>query len=183
MSSVLLRDLYRSAYGVDVGLYSYGCFDSTRFPAKTVVGRYCSVAPTARRFNGNHGIEYLSLHPYLYNAKLGLVGKECIKRTHCEIEDDVWLGHNSILLPSVTVVGRGAVIAAGAVVTKNVPKYAVVAGNPAKIVKYRFPEDVIEQIERTNWWLLDREEIAEMILNKRELMYSPKEYFLGVGES
>lgn len=170
---VLLRRYFHNLYGIEVGLYSYGCFDPKRVPRNTIVGRYCSFAPTAQIFNANHGLSFLSMHPYLYNTGLGMVPCETISRTRCTIEDDVWLGHNSVILPGVNTVGRGAVVAAGAVVTKNVPRYAVVAGNPARIIKYRFNSDVIERIEAMGWWRLDKDELKKIVVNDPDLAYSP----------
>lgn len=177
LESEALRKYFVSKYEIEVGLYSYGCFDPKRIPRGTKVGRYCSFAPTSYIFNGNHGLDFISTNPYLYNTKLGLVEVEAIQRTRCTVEDDVWLGHNSIILPSVRVVGRGAIVAAGAVVTKDVPKYSVVAGNPARVIKYRFSEEVIHQIENTRWWELSKEGLSSLIRNQREMIYQPGIYF------
>jgi virginiamycin A acetyltransferase len=175
--SVELRRFFIDRYGISIGLYSYGCFDPTRIPKNTQIGRYCSFAPTAYVFNGNHGLSFLSLHPYLYNPALAVVERETIERSICVFEDDVWVGHNAIVLPSVHRVGRGAVIAAGAVVTRDVPPYAVVAGNPATVKRYRFEPNVISQIEMTRWWTLGREELARWVKQKPELVYGPQRYF------
>ena len=78
MTSPLLRRLFSDAHNVTVGLYSYGCFDPVRIAAGTVIGRYCSFAPTSYRFNGNHPIDFLTQHPYLYNPRLGMVSREAI---------------------------------------------------------------------------------------------------------
>lgn len=171
--SARLRSYFSREYGVEVGMYSYGCFDPTRIPRGTKVGRYCSFSSTSIVFNGNHGVDFLSTHPYLYNVNLGMVSNESIVRTACEIEDDVWLGHGSVILPSVKVVGRGAIIAAGAVVTKDVPRYAVVAGNPAKVVKYRFNEELIKEIEKLQWWCWNKEKFLEVLRKDPELFYAP----------
>lgn len=74
------------------------------------------------------------------------------------IEHDVWIGDNSILLPGITV-GTGAVIGAGAIVTKDVPPYAIVAGNPAKILRKRFSDEKIQELLATKWWEWDDEKI------------------------
>ncbi len=175
LESVPLRRYFSENFGITVGLYSYGCFDTRRIPANTTIGRYCSFAPTAQIFNGNHGISFISTHPYLYNIKLGMVATETITRTACTVEDDVWLGHNCIILPSVKVVGRGSVVAAGAVVTKDVPRYAVVAGNPAKVIKYRFPPEVIDRLEEMRWWLNSKEDLMKLAIEDPELAYRTAE--------
>ncbi|NTW87902.1 MAG: CatB-related O-acetyltransferase [Desulfobulbaceae bacterium] len=177
MTSLVLRKARAILFDVEIGLYSYGCFDPERIASGTTIGRYCSFAPMSYRFNGNHGIDFLSLHPYLYNPRLGMVDKETIVRTRCTIEDDVWVGHAAIILPSVAKIGRGAVIAAGSVVTKDVPPYAICAGNPAKVIRYRFDGKTIAQIEKTQWWLMSKEELSDLIRLNPELVYRPANAF------
>jgi tetrahydrodipicolinate N-succinyltransferase len=82
---------------------------------------------------------------------------------------DVWIGANVIILPGVNI-GDGAVLAAGAVVTRSVAPYAIVGGVPAKIIKYRFAKQEIEQLEEIEWWNWSMEEIEENI----ELFYQPQ---------
>jgi virginiamycin A acetyltransferase len=172
-----LREFYRERYAIDVGMYSYGCFDSSRIARGTTIGRYCSFAKNTHILNGNHGLEFLSLHPYLFNVSLGCVETETIKRTQCSVEDDVWVGHCATILPSVSHVGRGAVIGAGAVVTRDIPRYAVVVGNPGRIIRYRFSDEIIEQIETTKWWEMNREELVALIRSNPTMVYHPNEYF------
>lgn len=172
-----LRQVFLEKYQIDIGMYSYGCFDQNRIPRGTIIGRYCSFARTAIIFNGNHGLDFLTTHPFVYNTNLGLVNKETIKRNCCVVSDDVWVGHNAIILPRVGEIGRGAVIAAGAVVTKDVPAYAIMAGNPAKLIKYRFSPKLIEKIESTEWWKKEERELKELMKSKPELIYSPADYF------
>ncbi len=171
--SQLLRKLFNDLYNIEVGLYSYGCFDPRRIGRYTKVGRYCSFSGTAYRFNGNHAKDFLMLHPYVYNIKFGLVCNEMINRKKCTIEDDVWIGHNAIILPGVESIGRGSIIGAGTVVTKNVPRYAIVVGNPARVSGYRFNEDLIEKIEATRWWEMDKQELASMIKKNPDAIYHP----------
>jgi acetyltransferase-like isoleucine patch superfamily enzyme len=172
-----LRRLFSERYKIDVGMYSYGCFDESRIARGVTIGRYCSFANTAHIFSGNHGIDFLSLHPYLYNVQLGCVESETIKRTRCVVEDDVWVGHAAIVLPQVELVGRGSVIGAGAVVTRNVPRYAIVAGNPARIVRFRFSEAVIDRIEATEWWKLPLSGLKALIKDHPDMVFCPERYF------
>ena len=76
------------------------------------------------------------------------------------IGNDVWIGKRAIIKAGVKI-GDGAVVGAGAVVTKDVPPYAIVAGVPAKIIKYRFDEDTIAQLLKTKWWNLSDEELEK----------------------
>ncbi|MBY7667594.1 MULTISPECIES: CatB-related O-acetyltransferase [Vibrio] len=164
--SSILRRLFFNITGTEVGLYSYGCFDLVRIPPNTRIGRYCSFSRSCVFLNANHPLEEVSLHPYFYNAALGYVQKDRVKRTHFDVEDDVWIGHNATILASCSKIGRGAVIAAGAVVTKDVPPYAVVAGVPAKILKYRFDANKQAKIEASEWWLKDKYSNIKKFLGK-----------------
>lgn len=78
------------------------------------------------------------------------------------IKNDVWIGLNSTILEGVTI-GNGAIIGACSVVAKDVPDYAVVVGNPAKIIRYRFSKDQIHKLINLRWWELDREEIEDVM--------------------
>lgn len=78
------------------------------------------------------------------------------------IGNDVWIGAKSTIMDGVQI-GNGAIVAAGSVVTKNVPPYAVVGGAPAKVIKYRFPQEVIDRLEEIQWWNLSDEKITEVI--------------------
>ena len=175
-TSLPLREKFRRQ-GVEIGLYSYGCFDIARFPAGVSVGRYASFAPTSRAFLRNHGLSFLALTPYFYNRHMGMVAEDTIKPVTLTFSDDVWVGHNAILLPGVGTVGRGAVIAAGAVVTKPVPAYAVVAGNPARVVKMRFDEATIARIEETRWWEANPAQLKAMLAKEPDLVFDPAAHF------
>ncbi len=159
--SKTLRAIYAKYHQIDVGLYSYGCFNLNNINAYTKVGRYCSFASGVCVFNANHPLEHMSLHPFFYNPKMGIVEKEMIHRRWLTIGHDVWFGRNSIITPAVKEIGNGAVIAAGAVVTKDVPAYSIVGGNPATILRYRFTESLIEKIESTKWWTKDIDELEK----------------------
>lgn len=172
-----LRDFFRKKHAIEVGLYSYGCFDPVRIARGTIIGRYCSFSDSCRILNGNHGVEFISLHPYLYNVGLGCVESETIIRTSCVVGDDVWVGHAATILPSVSSIGRGAAIGAGAVVTKDVPPYAIVAGNPARLIRFRFSPSVIDQIECTQWWNMSALELKHLIATNPEIVFKPEQYF------
>ena len=68
------------------------------------------------------------------------------------IGNDVWLGHHAIILPGASKIGDGAVIGAGAVVNRDVPPYAVIVGNPGRVVKFRFPEETRKELQESRWW-------------------------------
>lgn len=175
-TSLALRQKYR-AMGVEIGLYSYGCFDVSRVPAGVTIGRYCSFAPTAQIFLRDHGIDYIGLTAYLYNPVLGVVERNTIPLGSLTIGDDAWLGHNCTILSGVGEIGRGAVVAAGAVVTRPVPPYAIVAGNPARVIRMRFDEATIQAIEATRWWERDLDGLRQLVAENPDLVFAPASYF------
>jgi acetyltransferase-like isoleucine patch superfamily enzyme len=149
---------------VEIGLYTHGgCFNPGNFDRYTKVGSFCSIAKTAYVMNRNHPMDFKSSHAFFFNPELGLVAEDRIAYTPLVIGHDVWLGHNAIIMPNVTEIGNGAVVAAGAVVSKNVPPYAVVVGNPARVVRYRFSEESIDALMDSHWWELDIEDIVPII--------------------
>jgi acetyltransferase-like isoleucine patch superfamily enzyme len=163
MHSLTLRRIFKDYHNIDIGLYSYGCFNYGDIPSGTVIGRYCSIAKGVVIFNANHPLERLSLHPFFYNPRLDIVSEETIERNALTIGHGVWIGRNALILPKVSRVGNGAVVGAGSVVTKDVPAYAVVGGNPARVLRYRFPEEIQQKIEMSKWWECSIEELRTRI--------------------
>jgi virginiamycin A acetyltransferase len=162
MLSPTLRRIYLDYHDIEIGTYSYGgCFNPVRIGAHTKIGRYCSFAGNVWRFNANHPLKFKSMHPYFYSPAFGYVREELITRSELVIGNDVWVGQNAIILHSVKRIGDGAVIGAGAVVTKDVPDFAIVVGNPAKIVKYRFSEELRRKIKASRWWDKSIEELQK----------------------
>lgn len=164
MHSITLRRVFREYYGVDVGLYTHGgCFEVGNFYPFTSIGRYCSIAKTAIGINRNHPVDFKSTHALFCISSLGLCREDLVEYVPLKIGNDVWIGQRAIILPSVTDIGNGAVIAAGAVVGKNVPAYAVVAGNPARVVRYRFSQRLIDELVASRWWDKPIEELKNTI--------------------
>lgn len=159
MYSLVLREIFKKYHQIDIGLYSYGLFSVDLSPG-TVVGRYTSVASGLVVIHGSHPIKRKSSHPFFFNPDVGFVNERLnVRRSKLVIGYDVYIGLNVTILHSVTQIGNGAVIAAGSVVVKDVPPYAVVGGNPAKIIKYRFTAEVIENIQASKWWEKNIEEL------------------------
>lgn len=162
MRSITLRRIMAEFHGVSVGLYSDGaCFVPFALDPGTTVGRYCSIAYSAASFGANHPMNAKSTHAVFYNPALGEVDEDLLARTELTIGHDVWMGHNSIVLNTVSSIGHGAVIGAGSVVHKDVPPYAVVVGHPARVVRYRFSDDVIAALLEERWWDKPLEQLRE----------------------
>lgn len=161
--SKTIRKIYSKTYNVNVGIGSYGCFNINQFPEGTTIGNYCSIAPRVYFLYSNHPMDGISTHPIFYNKLLGYVPNDRIERVKLTVENDVWIGANVIITRGCTKIGTGSVIGAGSIVTHDVPPYAVVAGNPAKIIRYRFNEEQIKRIEKTKWYNLKPKELSNYI--------------------
>lgn len=96
---------------------------------------------------------------YFNNRAFSGLDVKDVERHTLEIGHDVWIGHGATIVSSCHHIGNGAVVAAGTVVTKDVPPYAIAGGVPAKILRYRFDEDVQVKLEASKWWELTPEEL------------------------
>lgn len=161
--SKTLRKIYSEYHGIDIGMYTYYAFHCL-LPPGTKIGRYSSC--DLHIYNGSHPITQKSSHPLSLNQDLGYVDKLPIqKRTKLIVGNDVYTGFNVTIMPNVTNIGDGAVIAFGSVVVEDVPPYAVIGGNPAKLIKYRFKPETIQRIIDSRWWDKNIEDIKK---NKEE---------------
>lgn len=127
------------------------------------IGKYCSIGNKVERVKGTHpSAKYVSTHPAFYALNhpcgVGYVYEDKFEeykyandKYSVVIENDVWIGHGAKIMDGVTI-GNGAIIAAGAIVTKNVPEYAIVGGVPAKLIRYRFSDEQIEKLRSIKWW-------------------------------
>ena len=125
--------------------------------SNVVIGKFCSIAQNCQIGLGNHpSKEFVSTHPIFFSIKCQaqstFVSKNFFKETKdIVIGNDVWIGANVIIMDGVNI-GNGAILAAGSVVTKDVPSYAIYAGVPAKILRYRFSNTEIDFLENFQWW-------------------------------
>jgi len=151
--SATLRRLLARYHGVRIGAYSYGpCLTPGLFPAGVTIGRYVSIGHGVRVFLRNHPMDRPSMHPFFFNSRLGYIAQDTVPMSRLWIGHDAWIGENAIITPSCHRIGIGAVIGAGAVVTRDVPDFAVVAGNPAALIRYRFSANTVEHLRRMRLW-------------------------------
>jgi acetyltransferase-like isoleucine patch superfamily enzyme len=142
------------------------------------IGSFCSLSWGVTVGGGEHPLNRWTSHDILYNKRYGTetsseIGDERY-REPVEIQNDVWIGANSVILRGVQI-GNGAVVGAGSVVTKNVPDYAIVVGNPAKVVRYRFKDSDIQRLLDSKWWNLDPSILRD---NMKSLVTADLETFL-----
>jgi acetyltransferase-like isoleucine patch superfamily enzyme len=132
------------------------------------IGRYCSIAPGLSAGDGTHPTDWLSTSPFQYagaSARLWLKEPTQFpsfspaKSTASYISNDVWIGAGVTILPGIRI-GDGAIVAAGAVVTRDVLPYEVVGGVPAKRLRFRFAEEQIQQLLALRWWQYDADDLA-----------------------
>lgn len=149
-----------------LGAFSYavsGFYHATR------IGRYCSFGEEVQIGRHPHPMHWISTSPFFYEDYKQILNIELpanitlipggdfnrsslhVETKHTYIGNDVWIGHGAFILPSVKI-GNGAVVAAMSVVTKDVPAYSVVAGSPAKIIRYRFLPEQVMALEASAWW-------------------------------
>lgn len=158
--SPTLRRIFRRYHGVDIGAYTHGgCFVPHAFGRNTTIGRYTSIARTAFAATLDHPTQFKGMHGFFFNSNFGYTD-HAREYSPLAIGNDVWLGHNAVISSGVNVIGHGAVVGAGAVVFKDVPPYAVVVGNPGRVVRYRFSPDTIERLLAEAWWDRDIEDLA-----------------------
>lgn len=129
-----------------------------------IIGKFCSIASGVTIGLGQHPTSYVSSHPAFYSSVQPVAKTFCNKDSfspfrQTDIGHDVWIGQNAMVTDGVKI-GTGAIVAAGAVVTKNVPEYAMVGGVPANIIRYRFDENIRRELLETKWWEWPEEQLG-----------------------
>ena len=141
---------------LSVGRWTYwlpSAFFVTWTPDDAIeIGAFCSIAAGVRVLaGGEHDTRHLAMYPFSLMAARGEATDEPVSSGRVVVGNDVWIATGAVLLNGVTV-GDGAVIAASSVVTRDVPAYAVVAGNPATVKRYRFEQADIDRLQAIRWW-------------------------------
>lgn len=157
LTSSTLRDILRVNHRIEVGNFSYGSLlDPHLCDAGVSIGRYVSIGPDTRRLGADHPVSAPLMHPYAYNPALGLVPVASdVPRSELVIGHDAWIGARCIIVSGVRSIGIGAVVGAGSVVTRDVPDFAVMAGVPARLLRFRFPPPVQDVLLAEKPWLLE----------------------------
>lgn len=145
-----------------VGMESYGTLNislSNSSEEGLYIGSYCSISNSCTfLLGGEHNYKHFTSFPFLEKKNIKTTRKS---KGKIIIHDDVWIGDHALILSGVEI-GKGAVVGAGSVVTKNVPPYSIVVGNPAYVIKYRFSDYIISRLmdfsfNNLNWNLIDIE--------------------------
>lgn len=153
----------RSNMIVDSKLGDYTYTGMNTVIKHATIGKFCSISWGVSIAGGNHNYRFISPHPFIYLKSFGIVNEnENLEIEEINIGNDVWIGANTSILPGISI-GDGVVVGAGSVVTKDVPDYAIVAGNPAKIIKYRFEEKKLQLLKQLRWWNMPYEVIKEKV--------------------
>jgi phosphonate metabolism protein (transferase hexapeptide repeat family) len=157
----------------EMGDYSYVVNDSNII--YTTIGKFVSIAAMTRINPGNHPMHRATQAHFTYRASAYFPGEaddaaffDWRRSFHITIGHDVWIGHGAIVLPGRNI-GTGAVVAAGAIVTKDVAPYTIVAGNPARPIRRRFPEHIEERLMRLAWWDWSHEALRAALPDFRAL--------------
>ncbi|MDD5360373.1 MAG: CatB-related O-acetyltransferase [Sulfurovaceae bacterium] len=189
VSYKVIKSTYKSkflggviCYGnVSVGRFTVINGPSTRVVAQVntiKIGSFCSIASGVVIQEYYHKYDRVStfyMNNYFFEGK---PNNDIFSKGDIIIEDDVWIGSNSVILSGVKI-GRGSIIGAGSVVTKSIPAYSIVAGNPATIIKKRFTNQIISELEELKWWNWDEIKISqnkEFFNKKIEFENSIKKY-------
>lgn len=157
---------FSKVYNSNISDYSY--IGPNTELVNATIGKYCSIAGNCNIGLANHTKNFISTSPIFTERKNG-TGTSWIKadvvsqlQKEVIIGNDVWIGNKATIFSGINI-GNGAIVGANAVVTKDVPNYAVVVGIPAKIIRYRFSDEIIKELLNTNWWDAQDEDLKKNI--------------------
>ena len=160
---------------LEVRMSDYSYVENDSDIAYCSIGKFCSIAAMTRINPGNHPMQRASQSHFTYRASAYFPGEQdeheffaWRRAHHVTIGNDVWIGHGAIVLAGRSI-GDGAVIAAGAVVTKDVAPYTIVGGNPARPIRQRFPSDIAARMRALAWWDWPHEQLRAALNDFRKL--------------
>ena len=130
------------------------------------IGSFTSIASSVVIQEDYHRMDKLTTYFSNHNIFKKNLENDLYSKGEIIIEEDVWIGSNSVILSGVKI-GRGSIVGAGSVVTKDIPAYSIVGGNPAKVIKMRFDDLTIDKIEKSEWWKLPIN-----LINKHESVFN-----------
>ena len=154
-----------SEMGFKLGAFSYAV---SGYYFGVEIGRYCSIGEGVQIGRHSHPLDFGSTSPLFYTEKKHVLGEAIVHNSAdsefsfqpkraptvfkpTKIGNDVYIGHDAFIMPGLKI-GDGAIIGARSVVTKDIPNYSIAAGVPAKIIRKRFPQDIIDELEKSRWW-------------------------------
>jgi virginiamycin A acetyltransferase len=169
---VVIKKGCKIGENIEIGDYTY-INEYTRIDTNTSkIGKYCSISHNVKIGMGPHPLDFVSTSPVFYSKVRGFVNKDIYDeykdKGYTEIGNDVLIGTNSIILAGVNI-GTGAIVAAGSVVVEDVEPYSVVGGNPAKLIKKRFNNNMINKLLKCKWWDKSPNELTNINDPKRFL--------------
>ncbi len=155
--------------GPDADIGRYFGTNENSYIARSTIGNFCSFGARSAINPFNHPVDWLSINEFQYHPKsfdwideyneMERLSRAGDMFARVEIGSDVWIGHNVNVMAGVTI-GHGAIIAAGTIVTKDIPPYAIVGGVPGEVIRFRFDEAIVQKFLDTEWWTLSLRELS-----------------------
>jgi virginiamycin A acetyltransferase len=178
INSFMIENPNYGKYSIGTGSYGFPKILDWNDNAELVIGKYCSfAADVSILLGGEHHSDWITTYPFS-SLNENMSDMECNRKSKGDviIGNDVWIGFNVIILSGVKI-GNGAIVGAGSTVIKDVPNYSIFAGNPAKLIRFRFDNETIEKLNKIAWWDWSIQKIEQ---NKHLFLSNMTEDFLKI---